>query len=431
MFLFYQKKRKKKRVIFFILFLLLFLFLIQPIFKFFLFPREIHLIAGSEQRFEFNIPAVATIVGSESNMRINNQPLDENTSIRLNEPFCISSEQECSVAMKISVLGLPIKELTVSVLPDVEVVPCGMTVGIRINTDGVMVLGIGSVDGEDDKSHQPCAGIIKAGDLILSANGRLLNSKEDLIKIIEESTDSIALELKRGEENISQSVNPVKGSDGKSKLGIWVRDSTQGIGTLTYYNPQTYSFGALGHGIVDVDTKQLLSVRNGKIMTSKIQSVKKGEKGSPGELIGEISAKSEVGKINSNTAFGIYGKINPSSVRSTVNKMPIALHGEVQEGSAQILSNIDGSSIKSYSAVIESINAYNTDTSKGMVVKITDEELLKKTNGIVQGMSGSPIIQNGKLIGAVTHVFVQEPSKGYGIFIENMLKAEQSSLNAS
>lgn len=420
-----QIRISKKLILYLILVFALSLILIQPILKFAFFPSEINLIAGTEHKFQFNIPAVATIHNTEStNININNEKVESIKNINLNEPFSVLSEKEGSLDMKLSVMGIPVRNVKLSVHPSIKLVPCGTAIGVRINTNGIMVLSVGSVKGEDKKNYEPCANLIKAGDLILSANGKNINNKEELIKEIETlKNTNVDLQINRNGKILNQNISVVKGSDGLNKIGLWVRDSTQGIGTMTYYNPDTLEFGSLGHGIVDVDTKELMSVKDGKIMSSNIAAINKGEKGCPGELIGDIKTDKTIGSIRTNTNFGVYGKLDADNFKiNPLNAIPIAMNSEITEGSAYILSNIEGNQVKKYNIMIESVNHFNTDTSKGMVIKITDDELLKKTNGIVQGMSGSPIIQNGKLIGAVTHVFVQEPEKGYGIFIENMIK---------
>ncbi len=308
-----------------------------------------------------------------------------------------------------------------------EVIPMGITIGVRISTDGIMVLGTGYVNGKDGVAHKPSEGILQAGDLILSVNGKELHTKEELVNEIESEMEEIYLKIKREEEIIELNVRPIEAvEDGKQKIGVWVRDSTQGIGTITYLDPNTGKFAALGHGILDVDTRKLMTVRYGDVMKTEIKSVKKGKKGLPGELLGDIKTDAVIGQVRLNNEYGLYGKLdNPNSWSSLGSPVKIGLQNEVEEGPAVIISNVDGITAKEYDIYIESINKNSQDDSKGMVIRITDEELLEKTNGIVQGMSGSPIIQNNKLVGAVTHVFVQDPSKGYGIFIEKMLQQEK------
>ena len=419
-----QKLNKKFIYIFFIILINL-MFIIPTIINFIFFPSQINLLAGNTHKIDFNIPAVATIVSDDENiLNINNKPSKNNENINLNETVYLKSNKEGSVNMQVSLMGIPLKNVTVSVLPNMELIPCGDSVGVRIDTQGVMVLGLGSVVGEDGKEYEPSKNILEPGDMILKINNKEIDSKETLINCIENNT-TLNMEIKRDNEIKNITVNCVKGEDGKNKIGVWVRDSTQGIGTLTYINPKTKTFGSLGHGIVDVDTKEIMEVKDGKIMKSNIVDIKKGEKGSPGELVGSIKKDEELGIITNNTNVGIYGKITNDDFIYNKKSIPIGLKDSVEIGPAKILCNIEDNVVEEYNIEIESINKYNIDDSKSMVIKIIDERLLNKTNGIIQGMSGSPIIQNGKIIGAVTHVFVNEPSKGYGIFIENMLEAEK------
>ncbi len=392
-------------------------------------PGEINIIAGKEERFEFNIPAQAVILSADKAcINLNNKRIGNYDKINLIKPFSLTAQQEGTAKISLRFLGIPVKEVNLSVLPDIKAVPCGKTIGVRINTDGIMVLGTGTVKNADGKNIDSSENILKAGDLILKADEKITENKEDLIMAINECRAAfIKLTIKRDNQISEKKVPVVKVSDGENKIGVWVRDSTQGVGTLTYYNPKTLTFGALGHGITDVDTAELMSVKNGKIMNSEIYDIKKGEKGSPGELLGNIDKNKIIGEVYSNTRFGIYGKIKDTSDLNSA-AVPIALSSQVREGSAEIISCVDGNESKRYSAEIININRYSVNSSKSMVIKITDKELLNKTNGIVQGMSGSPILQDGKLIGAVTHVFVNEPDKGYAIFIENMIKQENNIL---
>jgi len=326
----------------------------------------------------------------------------------------------------LSWFGLPVKTIKLDVLPQTDLVPLGMAVGVTFRTNGVMVLATASVTDKNGKLQRPSEGILKAGDLILSINGKKLNSKDELIALVTASPPGVALSMQLNRDNIVMdvSVTPAVNADDVPKLGIWVRDGTQGVGTLTYYNPDTKTFGALGHGIIDVDTKKLLIVREGELLEAKIVSVKKGQKGNPGELIGAITPNTIIGHITANTPLGLYGYITGTNLPT--ERTPIALQGEIHEGPAILRTTVGGTETKDYDVYIESVNRYSADEAKGMVIRITDRDLIAKTNGIVQGMSGSPIIQDGKLIGAVTHVFVQNPLKGYGIFIENMLRQEKS-----
>ena len=399
------------------------------IFNIISFPNEIKLTENIEHKLTFNSPFSATIEPNTVNaLKVNNKPVESNISVTLSDTLIIESSQAGTAQMTLNAFGMPIKRVTLDIMPALEIVPCGLTVGVEINTDGVMVLGTGIINAEDGGSYSPCEGKLESGDLIMDVNGETLNNKTDLINAVENSESDLELRIKRDDSLLTTRVSPVKSIDynNQKKIGVWVRDATRGIGTVTYYNPGSNKFGALGHGILDVDTKKLMSVKEGSIMEARIIDIKKGGKGSPGELVGELHSGVTLGQIKINTPYGIYGAMDLMGVSKMTNdKMPIALQDQVHEGPAIIYSNVD-SEIKPYDVFIESVNRFSNDETKGMVIRITDPTLLRKTNGIVQGMSGSPIIQNEKIIGAVTHVFVQDPSKGYGIFIENMLRQENN-----
>jgi len=392
------------------------------------FPNEIRLTENTQHRLTFQAPLRATITKDTVDvLTVNHTPVAEPITVNLQNPVWIEASGSGTATMMLSAFGFPIREVTLDVLPEMEVIPWGVTVGVRINTNGVMVLGTGTVTDTDGNQHNPSEGKLRAGDLILNANGKGLSNKEDLMTAIAESDDTLHLQIKRDSETIETIIHPIKSEKG-NMIGSWVRDSTQGIGTITYFNPATESFGALGHGIMDVDTKKLMSVKSGRITAAQIVSVKKGARGTPGELIGEIQAGTILGQIKTNSPFGIYGiMIKPLPPNIPHETMRVAKQDQIKEGPATIRTNVVDSKIQDFEINIESINRFSTDDTKGMVIRITDPELLKLTGGIVQGMSGSPILQNGKIIGAVTHVFVQDPTKGYGIFIENMIRQEQIS----
>jgi len=387
------------------------------------FPKVIPLAENTQHQLSFQAPIRATIRPDTVDvLKINHTPVAEPVTINLHAPLLIEANGSGTATMMLSAFGLTVREVTLDVLPSLELIPCGTIVGVRIDTNGVMVLGTGSVMDADGNEHSPSQGKLKAGDLIISANGKDLSNKEDLMTAIAESGDSLHLQIMRDNETVETTVFPIKSEQG-NMIGSWVRDSTQGIGTITYINPETKSFGALGHGIMDVDTKKLMSVRSGNITAARIKSVKKGRKGAPGELVGEIDSRNILGRVQSNSAVGIYGvmdKMPPCTIEST--SMPIAKQDQIEEGPASLRSNVADNIVRDFEIYIENVNRFSSDDTKGMVIRITDPELLALTGGIVQGMSGSPIIQNGRLVGAVTHVFVQDPTKGYGIFIENMIR---------
>lgn len=300
-------------------------------------------------------------------------------------------------------------------------IPGGQAVGITLESDGVLVLGTGNVTGSDRHIYSPAQQILKEGDIILEADGTYVNDKEALEAAIRNSDETLDLTVIRDDSKVDVRLNPVKClEDGSNKIGVWVRDSTQGIGTLTYIDPDDSSFGALGHGVYDADTGKLMSLKSGTVVESKITGVKKSEKGLPGELKGVLDKSSVLGNIAENNECGIYGTLN--DITQYNDALPIASAEEIKIGDAVILCSDNEGNINEYEIKIESVNLDHSEEDKGLVIRITDESLKNMSGGIVQGMSGSPIIQDGKIVGAVTHVFIREPDKGYGIFIENMLK---------
>jgi stage IV sporulation protein B len=292
-----------------------------------------------------------------------------------------------------------------------------------VETDGILVLGSGRITGTDGMNYEPTRDKLKSGDYILKVNDVEVNRKNDFVDMLQGCNgEDIILQVRRNKEKITVRVSPVKTASGSYKIGAWIRDNTQGIGTLTFISTDG-QFGALGHGITDIDTGLLMNVKMGSIYTAEIMSIIKGKEGEPGELIGMIrqSDKYRIGSITNNTYQGIFGKIGYEYDEGLdMEPLELGLKQEVVKGKAYIRCNID-EKITDYEINIENVDVSNSNHSKGIVIRITDERLLKLTGGIVQGMSGSPIIQNNKIIGAVTHVFIQDSTKGYGTFIENMV----------
>ena len=336
----------------------------------------------------------------------------------------VTVSQDGGYILPCKLLGyIPFKEVKVTPVDDQEVYVSGSTIGIYMETDGVLVIDTGEIQDQNGEIKEPAKNIVRQGDYIVSFNGQKISTKRELISDIAElDGNAVTLEVSREGESIPVSVTPVKDTKGDYKLGIWVRDDTQGIGTLTYVD-QNGNYGALGHGISDIDTAQLLNIRKGALYKAQIIAINKGTKGNPGELAGFIryDDRNILGTIEVNSKNGIYGQFTQTAESGiTLKKMPIAHKQEVKTGSAAILCSVDGQ-VKEYDAEIKRIDLNHEDTNKSFVIQITDEELLEATGGIVQGLSGSPVLQDGKVIGAVTHVFVQDSTSGYGIFIENML----------
>ena len=426
-----QMCKKPKRIIAFFILAILAGYFAGNISALLQFPSEIRLTEFATHRLNVGIPLFAGFSSETAAVaKVNDRPVTENFSILANQPFTIVTDGAGTAEMTLGVFGLPMRRITLDVMPEVKVVPLGTAIGVRINTDGVMVLGTGGFLGEGGEAHRPSEGILRAGDLILKVNDTPIKNKEALSKIVADSKGDIILHLRRNGTDLEISLSPaVAATDGVRRIGAWVRDSTKGIGTMTYYNPHTGAFGALGHGIMDVDTKKLMSVKSGAIMPSTVTSVKKGARGAPGELEGSVDSSRNLGQIVTNNNNGIFGTLDISAKAEIVTRapIPIALRSHIKEGPATILTNVTGDSVGEYEIYIESVNRLTSDETKGMIIRITDPELLKITGGIVQGMSGSPILQNGRLVGAVTHVFVQDPTKGYGIFIESMMQENESS----
>lgn len=310
----------------------------------------------------------------------------------------------------------------------IKVYPCGFQIGIYLQTNGVMVIGTDEVEGEDGLNYNPAFNKIKAGDYITKVNDIDVSSKSQLLFLVNKyGNEDLVFTLYRNEKEIKVKITPIKTGEEEYKVGIWVRDDTQGIGTMTYLTEEG-NYAALGHGISDVDTGELLDSEGGILYQANVWGIKKGEIGNPGALYGMISYEENkiLGEISKNTAFGIFGKLSDDMKKNNMinqyqlESVELAGHEKIKKGKAYIRSNVSGD-ICDYEVEIEKINE-NSSKNKGIVLKVTDDKLLELTNGIVQGMSGSPILQDGKLVGAVTHVFVNDPTRGYGIFIENMLE---------
>ncbi len=340
--------------------------------------------------------------------------------------WCVSAAVICTgfitsnYVKSTGVFDIPLYGESKKIFEEVEVIPGGNTIGIKLYTKGVLVVDTASFETAQGTVVCPASdsGIL-SGDTVLSINGKEITGNEMFIEEINKSgQNTVLLGIIRKDSSFEVAVTPAEATDKKYKIGTWVRDSAAGIGTMTFCRADTGQFAALGHGISDGDIGQQYNIREGSIENADVSAVIKGEKGVPGELKGIFAGHDEIlGRVTENSLCGIYGKMNTIPQGE---KVKTASKWEIREGEAQIICTV-GDVKDSYSIEIQRIILNSTSSSKSMVIKITDERLLEKTGGIVQGMSGSPVIQNGKLIGAVTHVFVNDPTRGYGIFIENML----------
>ncbi|MCI9423596.1 SpoIVB peptidase [Lachnospiraceae bacterium WCA-9-b2] len=304
------------------------------------------------------------------------------------------------------------------------VIPGGMPIGIYLETEGVMVLGTDSITAEDGMDYEPAANLVKAGDYIVALNEQTIHDKNELAETVKKlGNEDIILRVRRDEQYMNIRMKPVRLNARECKLGIWVRDNAQGLGTVTFLNTNS-RFGALGHGIHDVDTNALLEIHNGRVYETSIRDIQKGQDGTPGGMEGIIvyNNYNVLGNITNNTDCGIFGTIDRiDALFADQTPMETAVKEEIVEGPATIRCAVEGT-VKDYQIRVTKIDKNTSEVNKGIVIEVTDNRLLSVTGGIVQGMSGSPIIQNGKLIGAVTHVFVHDATKGYGIFIEDMMK---------
>ncbi|WP_243112532.1 MULTISPECIES: SpoIVB peptidase [Acutalibacteraceae] len=324
---------------------------------------------------------------------------------------------------------IPIKSVDVSIVDQTCVVPCGTPFGIKMFTDGVVIVGLADIQTSSGSVNPAAQAGLKIGDVITEVDGKEVSSNSEVAKDVENCDGKNMRFCVRRDGTLSTvTLQPVRAeADGLYKAGLWVRDSTAGIGTLTYYDPSTKSFAGLGHGICDSDTGELMPLLSGDIVPVTINGVSKGLKGKPGELRGYFTDSDAMGRLVANVTTGVYGYLNSAPEGGALK---VAMKQDVKAGAVQILTTIDGGTPQYYDAEIERIDYRDQVQSKNLILHITDGKLITQTGGIVQGMSGSPILQGGKLVGAVTHVFVNDPTRGYGVFAENML-AESKSVDSA
>ncbi len=355
-----------------------------------------------------------------------------NTSYEEDAAAQAGTDTPVSQQVGLSLFGIiPIKTATVDTVPEIMLAPCGTPFGVKILTDGVIVVGLNDITTADGTVNPGKQANIQTGDIIYKINGVEVSSNDDVAKAISSSKgETVSVELQRDGKNLTLPLTPALSSiDNTYKAGLWVRDSSAGIGTVSFYDPQTGAFGGLGHAISDVDTGEVLPVLKGDVVNVKIHDIVKGTVGTPGELRGSFVSNESCGTITVNNDSGVFGTMYEAPYYDRL--VPMGLKQEIQTGKATILTTINGSTPKEYEIEIEKFNLFENSPTKNMVIRITDPELLELCGGIVQGMSGSPILQNGKLVGAVTHVFVNDPTRGYAIFAENMYQNVSILQNAS
>lgn len=333
--------------------------------------------------------------------------------------------------VEVKLFGLiPLRNMTLSIIPEIKVIPGGQAIGVLFESEGVMIVGRSAILDEKGVRHNPAAEAgINLGDILLKVGGQKIENEiqvRDLVNKLGEKGQNIVMELrdKNTDKLYQTKVHPIFCPDTKRyRVGLYVRDTTAGVGTMTFYHPESKSYGALGHIITDMDTGQPIDVAKGKIVGASIQGVRAGKRGQPGEKLGMFKGDTNIsGNITKNTNCGVFGKLIEQPENTYTNKMiSVAMSQEIKEGPAEIYTVLQDEKIERYKIEIQRVSSQPRPDGKGLVIRITDPKLVQRTGGIIQGMSGSPIIQNGKLVGAVTHVFVNDPTRGYGVLAEWML----------
>ncbi len=393
------------------------------------FPNELRIFSGQLKQLHYGMPVHAQVTVDPPTLQVNGSSTRLH-SVDLNKPLSIEANQSGPATIKLKLFGkIPFKTVKVNVVPDLKVIPGGQTIGVKVRSAGIMVVGHHQVVGSKGVKVSPGEEAdLQLGDLITHINGKNVNEVHKMAEMAEEAGKSkrqLELTVKRGTKLFQTKLSPVYDIEDRAwRLGLYIRDSAAGVGTLTFYAPDQGVYGALGHVITDMDTQTPIEVGEGQILQSNVTSINKSQSGEPGEKRAHFIKESKVlGNIERNTSFGIFGKMKELPSHSyNEQPIPVAFAEEVQEGPAQLLTVVNGQKVERFNVEIVHVTHQSSPATKGMVIKITDPRLLEQTGGIVQGMSGSPIIQNGRLIGAVTHVFVNDPTSGYGCFIEWMLQ---------
>lgn len=417
-----MEKRRKYRL-FLYTFLIMSLLALAVCWLYFIWervPATIHICAGQEQEIDLGVPVSGKVYRSDSaesksgSLAVtasaaaaadSRQSLD----VDLSQPMTLCADSLQNYTMDLKLFGIiPFKTVDVQVVDEQQLIPAGIPIGIYLKTNGVLVIATGDFEGEDGQTKEPAGRLLQVGDYIRKVNGEELEGKKQFMQLIQDSSgEEMILTILRDDQEFDVCLKPEKSADGEYKLGIWIRDNAQGVGTMTFLDEENH-FGALGHGINDMDTATIMDMRSGSLYRTEIISITKGENGTPGELTGVIDYKesNRIGTIEANTEGGIYGTADEEIAEQVSGTaLPVAYRQEVQTGPAQILSSLGGKP-QYYDVEITRLHMDNDNVNRGIELKVTDQELLDVTGGIVQGMSGSPIIQDGKIVGAVTHVCV-------------------------
>lgn len=418
----------KKRIFLIISILIISLYTVQ-IYEVLHFPSQIDLFKGDSKKIDLIFPFTISINQNNDNIiKIDNNRNKSSLTLNLKDSFRFKTLNKGNARIQFKLLGvIPIKSVNINVIDRIFLIPGGQAIGVKINTKGVLVVSLSDIIGIDGKKYCPAkeAGI-RVGDLIVEIDGVKVKDADHVINILNDLKEKeISIKIIRNKAEFDTIVKPIKSrQDNCYRLGLWVRDKTAGIGTLTFYHRESKRFAALGHGITDIDTGSLMPSENGEIMKAKVSSIQQGKKGIPGEIRGIFfETENLLGKIEKNSQYGIYGTVYDEIINETIPEdLPVGLQDEIEEGKAYILTTTENNKIEKFEIRILKAEKQSSPNQKSMIIEVIDPALIQKTGGIVQGMSGSPIIQNGKIIGAVTHVFVNDPTKGYGLYVEWMLR---------
>lgn len=388
------------------------------------------MVQGRSNLVSLSIPVTATANISDPNVLQVNGLSCSQVPVNLHKPLTLLPKKIGHTSLTLQLFGaLPVKKIDVKVYPELKVIPGGQSIGVKLKSSGILVVGhhlVSTKDGEKSPGEQA---EIQVGDYLLKINGQKVTSTQDVAKIVKEAgnTTNKTLQIVLTRDGKQHKVSLPLALDQKDqqyRMGLYIRDSAAGVGTLTFYDPERKVYGALGHVISDLDTGQAIQVGDGKIVHSSVTSIQKGASGEPGEKRAIFFNENQVlGNIRKNTPFGIFGSMDHKPDEGKyLDAIPVGFSDAVKEGPAKIYTVVDGQKVEAFDIQITHAIKQKFPATKGLIIKVTDSRLLAKTGGIVQGMSGSPIIQNGKLVGAVTHVFVNDPTSGYGTYIEWMLK---------
>lgn len=412
--------------------LVLFVYISSLFINFLALPDFQRVAVGDRLLLKPNFPAhigeriSVSVEGARGLLKLNGINIGQSFDYRLGVPVA-NQPGQCNLELKL--FGrIPLKRMVVDILPRIRLTPGGHSIGVLLRAQGIMVVGLSSILGEDGRKYYPGkeAGL-EIGDVILRVNGQTVTSDDQVAYLIDRlgrQGKPVLIALRHKGEGVTRQVKPIFCTDTRRyRIGLYIRDGAAGVGTLTFYDPDTKTYGALGHVINDADTNQRIDVRDGKIVKASVQGIQQGRRGQPGEKIGMFLSEREIsGTITKNTRFGIFGHLKWDLLNPIFPQpIPIAVSSQIREGPAQMLTVVNGEEIESFKIEIVRVFPRPRSDGKGMIIRVVDPRLLNLTGGIVQGMSGSPVIQGGKLVGAVTHVFVNDPSRGYGVFIENML----------